>query len=258
MVAWSAALLGDLDEADRASATGLAQVQPGQVPAWTLHLVCWRAYALTLLGRWDEALSLAERARQLWIETGRHSAGYALRGFMSAIDIARARQDEVLLDTYAAVFDEISAAFLEGTTFRRWLGYGGRDLSAVARAVELFEPGPFRQVERVERGLSCLLDFDRPPSLEIAERILSYRPGEFPVIQAQALRVVGRLNRDPSKLTEALGLLERAGAVPYAARVRCERALITGDRDEMNGGLAVFQRLGDLQQLGRFERLAVG
>jgi len=55
MVAWSSALLGDLDEADRVSTLGLAQVQHGQVPAWTLHMVVWRIYVLTLLGRWDEA-----------------------------------------------------------------------------------------------------------------------------------------------------------------------------------------------------------
>jgi class 3 adenylate cyclase len=258
MVTWGASLLGDLAEAERASAAGLAQVQPGQVPAWTLHLVCWRAYALTLLGKWDEALSLAERARQLWIETGRHSAGYALRGFISAIDIARARQDEGLLDTYRAIFDEISGAFPEGTIFRRWLGYGGADLSTIARAVDEFEPGPFRQMERFERGLSCLLDHDRPPSIEVADRILNYRPGEFPIIEAQALRLIGRINRDTARLTQALELFESADAVPYAARVRCERALITGNREEMNAGLAVFQRLGDLQQLGRFERLQVG
>src|SRR6202035_85880 len=55
---WNSALLGDLDEADRVSSQGLAQIQPGQVPAWTLHLVVWRTYTLTLLGRW------ARRARE--------------------------------------------------------------------------------------------------------------------------------------------------------------------------------------------------
>ena len=258
MVAWGASLLGDLDEADRASATGLAQVQPGQVPAWTLHLVCWRAYALTLLGKWDEALSLAERARQLWIESGRHSAGYALRGFISGIDIARARQDQALLETFGDVFDEISAAFPEGSIFLGWLGYGGADLAAIARAVESYKLRPFRQLERFERGVSCLLDHDQPPSLEVADRILSYRPGEFPILEAQALRAMGRVSHDPAKLTEALGRFERVGAAPYAARVRCERALLTGNHEEMEAGLGVLQRLGDLQQLGRFERLQVG
>jgi hypothetical protein len=177
---------------------------------------------------------------------------------MAAIDIARARQDMRLLDTYMGVHEEITAAFPEGTQFRRWLGYGGTDLAPIEEAVVHFKPGPFRQMERMERGLSCLLDYDRLPDLKVAERILTYQPGEFPIVEAQALRLVGRATRDASKLEEALHLFERRDAVPYAARVRCERALITGDHDEMDAGLAVLERLGDLQQLGRFERLQVG
>src|ERR1700694_6209204 len=81
MVAWSSVLLGELDEAERITAAGLAQVQPGHVPAITLNLVGWRTLTLTLLGRWDDALTTAERARQLWIDSGRPSAGYSLKGF---------------------------------------------------------------------------------------------------------------------------------------------------------------------------------
>ena len=55
MVTWSAALMGDLDGADRVSSAGLALVQPKQTPAFTLHLLAWRIYALSVLGRWDEA-----------------------------------------------------------------------------------------------------------------------------------------------------------------------------------------------------------
>ena len=83
-------MLGDLDEAIRISASGLALLQPGQVPAWTLHLVTWRTYALTLRGLWDDALAAGDRGYELWIETDRPSAGYALRGFVAALDVARA------------------------------------------------------------------------------------------------------------------------------------------------------------------------
>jgi hypothetical protein len=44
------------------------------------------------------------------------------------------------------------------------------------------------------------------------------------------------------------------GAVPYAARVRCERALLSGDHAELENGLAVLERLGDRLQVGRYER----
>src|SRR5260370_34944918 len=48
MVAWSSALLGDLDEAARVSVGGLARVQPGQLPRWTRPHVVRRVYAVTL------------------------------------------------------------------------------------------------------------------------------------------------------------------------------------------------------------------
>jgi class 3 adenylate cyclase len=258
MVAWSSALLGDLDETIRISADGLALVQPGQVPAWTLHLVSWRIYALTLVGQWDEAMAMADRAYQLWIESGRHAAGYALRGFMSAIDIGRARGDDGTVQLYASVYDEISGAFPEGGAFRRWIGYGSADLGVVERAVAAYHFAPITQVERVERGLSYLLDYDRLPDVEFAERILGFSKGEFPIVEAQALRLIGRAKRDVESLNRALEFLERTRAAPYAARVRCERALITGDHREMDAGLLVLEQLGDQQQLGRFERLQVG
>ena len=258
MVTWISTLLGDLDEAERVSAQGLAQIQPGQVPAWVLHLVCWRIYTLTLLGRWDDALTMADRARQLWIESGRPSSGYALRGFMSAIDIARARQDERQLEVYGTVFDEISVQFAVGSRVRRWLGYAGSDLSVVEEAVGRYPLDQGVQLDTLERGLSYLVDQDRVPPIDLAERILKFQPGEFPILQAQAERTIGQGQRDVGRLSRALELLQRAGAVPYAARVRCERALLTGDHDEMDAGLSVLERLGDAQQVGRFERLQVG
>src|SRR5438128_242944 len=200
MVVWSSALLGELDEAERVSAEGLARVQPGQVPAVTLHLVAWRIYVLTLLGRWDESLAMAQRARQLLIESGQSSAGYALRGFMAAVDVARAREDDPLVELYRATHDEISAAFPEGTAFRLWLGYGSADLRSCQEAVEHFVREPRRlQIERLERGLSRLLDQDRLPStaglLSILEICHKY---EYPVLEAQAERAVGRVERDVS------------------------------------------------------------
>ena len=259
MVSWSAALLGDLDESDRVSAQGLAQVQPGQIPAWTLHLVAWRIYVLTLLGRWDEALTMADWAAQLWIDSGRSSAGYALRGFMAAIDIARARQDERLLDRYGMIHDEISSAFAEGTQFRRWIGYGRHDLNPGEDAVRHFRLGPMFQLERLERGLSFLLDHDRQPSVDAVRHVLENpRAEDFPLLLAEAERAMGRAERDRGRLDRSLALLERAGALPYAARVRCERAFITGDRAEMEAGLRVLEQLGDAEQVARFERLAVG
>jgi class 3 adenylate cyclase/tetratricopeptide (TPR) repeat protein len=259
VVVWSAALLGDLDQADRVSAEGVAQVQPGQVPGPALHLVSWRVYVLTMLGRWDEALSMAERARQLWIDLGRSSMGYALHAFMAAIDIAQSRQDQQLVDLYVGVHDEIVSAFPEGSEFSHWHGYGSRDLAAVARAVERFRLGLMIRVDRLERGLSRLLDQDVVPPTSTLDTILDYcSEHELPLVEAQAERGLGRAHRNLDRLQRSISLFERAGAIPCAARVRCERALLTGDHGEMQAGLAVLERLGDAEQVSRFERLQVG
>jgi tetratricopeptide (TPR) repeat protein len=259
MVVWSAALLGDLDQADRVSAEGVAQVQPGQVPGPTLHLVSWRTYVLMMLGRWDEALTMAERARQLWIDLDRGSMGYALHGFMAAIDIARSRQDQQLIDLYVGIHDEIVSAFPEGSEFSHWRGYGSRDLTTTARAVERFRLGLRIRVDRLERALSRLLDQDYVPPASTLETIVDYcREHELPIVEAQAQRGLGRAHRNIDRLERSISLFDRAGAIPYAARVRCERALLKGDHGEMRAGLAVLERLGDAEQISRFERLQVG
>jgi class 3 adenylate cyclase len=259
MVTWGSALLGDLDEADRVSAQGLAQIQPGQVPAWTLHLVVWRTYVLTLLGRWDEALQMGERARQLWIESRKPSAGYATRGFMAAIDVAHARQDDRLADSYREILDAILMAFPTDSHFRRWLGYGSADLRPIAEAVTDMARTSTGLPERAERGLNLLLDAGQPAGSERLTELLDFAErGHFRPLEAQVRRGLGMVERDRDMLTRSLDLWEAMGAVPYAARVRCERALLTGDHAELEKGLAILERLGDRLQLGRYEQREVG
>ena len=259
MVVWSSALLGDLDQADRVSAEAIARVQPGQVPGPTLHLVSRRTYVLTILGRWDEALTMAERARQLWIDLDRGPMGYALQGFMAVIDIARSRQDQQLVDLYAGIHDEIGSAFPAGSEFSHWQGYGSRDLGSLARALERFRLGLMIHVDRLERALSRLLDQNYAPPTRTLETILDHcREHELPIVEAQAERGLGLAQRNVDRLQRSISLFDRAGARPYVARVRCELALLTGNDEEMSAGLAVLEQLGDAEQILRFERLQVG
>jgi hypothetical protein len=259
MVAWTSSLLGELEQADRVTAEGLAQVQPGQVPGPTLHLTAWRIYALTLLCRWDEGLVIADRAYALWLDLGRPSTGYALHGFMAAIDIARARQNQQLVDRYASVYEEITSSYQEGAHYRLWQGYAGHDIAPIARAVDRFKLGQWFRIDHFERGLSRLLDQDQVPSASRIATILDYsRSRELAFVEAQADRALGLANRNVEALERSINLFDRFGALPYAARVRCERALITGDQTEKKAGLEVLERLGDLEQILRFERLQVG
>jgi class 3 adenylate cyclase len=259
MVAWGKALLGELASADRVTAEGLAQIQPGQVPAATLHVVAWRTYVLTLRGRWDEALVMAERQYQGCRELGSTSTAYVLHGFMAALDIARARQDQQLFDTYARIHDEITAAQPKGTDNRHWEGYAGRDPRPVAEAVAGFKLGLLSRLDRLERAVSRLLDQDVRLPFSTMSAIRDYaRDHELAMLEAQAERALGALDRDAAPLQRAIELFDRIGAVPYGARVRCERALLIGDDAEMTAGLKVLEQLDDVEQLGRFERLRVG
>ncbi len=255
-VAWASAVLGDLAEADQSAASALAIVQPGQLPNFTLQATAWRVYTLALLGRWDEVTTLGERARQLWTQIGRPPAGGVLHGFLAALDVARARQDPARVDQYGEILDEILRQFDVHSPFRRFLSYARADLDSLeVQVVASFPSFPPDRLYLIERALSLFADRDRRSSPDAIEPILKHASTfHLQVLEAQARRALGISRQDPGELTRSLEILERIGAVPYAARVRCERALLTNDQDDWTVGIQVFETLGDLDQLDRFQR----
>src|SRR3982074_816074 len=90
-------LIGDLPTAERDSAAMAARLLPGQAPYPALHLYAWRTLALMMLGRWDEAGAAFYRAVESWHDSGRHAAGYGLRGLVAGLEIGRARGDSRLI-----------------------------------------------------------------------------------------------------------------------------------------------------------------
>ena len=256
MVAWASALLGDLAQADRSTASALGLFQSGQVHWWGLHSAAWRAYALTLLGRWDEALAVAEHARKIWAEGGLIPAAYCVHGFIAALDIGRARHDTQLVDRYRAVLDEILKHFAADSLFGRLRPYGRGDIEMLeAEVVGGFDTIPRARQQLVERTLSLCSDLDRSLAPEAIQRIVSSAAADgLKLLEAQARRALGISRRDTAELTRALELFEEARAVPYAARVRCERALLTRDQSELEAGMHVLEAMGDLDQLARVER----
>jgi len=256
MVAWASALLGDLAQADRATASALGLFQSGQVHWWGLHSAAWRAYALTLLGRWDEALAVAEHARKIWAEGGLIPAAYCVHGFIAALDVGRARHDTQLVDRYRAVLDEILKHFAADSLFGRLRPYGLGDIETLeAEVVGGFGTIPRARQQLVERTLSLCCDLDRSLLPEAVQRIVTSAAADgLKLLEAQARRALGISMRDTAELTRALGIFEETRAVPYAARVRCERALLTGNQSELEAGMHVLEALGDLDQLARVER----
>ena len=86
MVAWNSALLGDLAQADRATASALSLFQSGQVHWWGLHSAAG--------GRTPDAPRAVGRGarrrqndRKIWAEGGLIPAAYCVHGFIAALDV---------------------------------------------------------------------------------------------------------------------------------------------------------------------------
>ncbi len=260
-VAWASAVLGDLAEAEQSTASLLALVQPGQqLSGWPLVAMAWRAYTLALLGHWDEVIALGEHARQLWMKTGRISLAGTVHGFLAALDVAWARHDTARVEQYGEVLDGLLMQFEVSSPYRRFLAYARADLDSLAvQVVDGFDSFPPDRPYLIERALSLCADRDRALSPDAVKPILDHAMAfRLQVLEAQARRALGIARQDPGELARALEIFERIGAVPYAARVRCERGLLTNDRSDRTAGIQALKALGDLDQLDRFQRTQTG
>ena len=253
---WMCVYLGELDEAIRLSDRALRSAQPGQAPTYTLHMVAWRTYAAYLLGDWTEALHSGERMRHLWIEGGRIAAGYAMRGFITAYQAARAMRNAAAAERMREIAEAIGGPFPPGSASREKLALLtprpdiGRYLETTLSAPA---PGP----DDVERSVAVSCDLGEPPDLDLLRQALDrLRTGPTPPVTAQAQRAIGLARRDVAALDGARTVLESMGARPFVARARYERALITGERDELSAALADLERIGDLEQVERYEQRA--
>jgi tetratricopeptide (TPR) repeat protein len=250
------AVIGELDECQRGATAALATVQPDQAPNWLLHLLTWRTYALTLLGRWDDATAAAERAREAWIGGGRSAAGYAQQGFASAIDVARGRRDAVLVEQWRDIMIEISAQFPEQDLPRvRMRNYANLELSALAQSlggpITPSGAGPY------ERQLALCADYRQPIQPDVLARYLSLGTASGAVIlEAQARRLLAIMSGDAGEAARAREIFGRIRAAPYEARALCEFALLTRDESALREGMAALESVGDIDQMERYTRWA--
>jgi predicted ATPase/class 3 adenylate cyclase len=259
VAAWAACQLGNLDEAIDTAASGLALLHASQVPAQALHLVTWQIYALTLRGLWDDALAAGERGFRLWNEANRFSAGFAVRGFAAALDVARGRRENRLIERYREVIGGILQQLPADAHFaRRFEALLLGDLKALdADVVRSFDLLPFD--ESVERALSFSSDRRYPLDVDLTRAIVGFaEPLGHQVLEAQARRAVGIASGDPQELVRALAIFERIGATPYAARARCEHALLIRDEREFAVGTRALEAIGDVDQLARLEQFRKG
>jgi class 3 adenylate cyclase len=258
MVVWNNTVLGRLDEADRVGSAGMALLQPGQIPAWALHLCAWRSVGLRLAGEWDRGLEVMARGRQLWLEAGRPSAGYAVRGFAAACDIARARRDEDRLEQYLAIVEEIESQF-PARDLRRGLRYAKRDMDWIAEAAgsDLWTNvrRPELRANVIDVAVSAGITLPAGTMRDLASWSIEHGL----LIQAgQATRALAMASGDPSHLDGAVELFRACGARPALGRSLVERGMMTGNAADVGSGRAILESLGDVEQLDRYDQLAHG
>jgi hypothetical protein len=258
-VAWAAAALGRIPEVEAITGEGLAHVSAGQAPTYVLHLLTWRTYALTVLGRWDEASEAGDRAHELWVAIGRGPARFAGRGFLAAHDVAVARQDHQRMARLRATIEEI---WSDDPELSEWQGYmdgdpgqmhrylsGPRDSKLPTTAqIELTLWRP----EIVERMLSRCCDLQALPSTATLEAIdRSSQTGNLAMVSLQARRAMALRARDAGELDAVLEACDGDRLQAVGARVRCELGELRGDETLLAAGLAALDRLGDVDQRDR-------
>ena len=250
MVAWMSYLMGDLATADADSAAMVARLLPGQAPYPALHLFAWRTLALTILGRWDEAVTMFYRALEAWNDAGRHAAGYGLRGFVAGLDIGRARGDARLIGAASEPIMSILSRFPADHGHLRLTAHVNGEPGFTSDDPALFARYPSEMVER-RLALAADLRTELPPNLlpALLERAIEQK---IPLLEAQVRRAMGVANRDPAELTAAIAIWEPVGALPNLGRARAERGLFSGDQAETEAGLAILKRLGDVNYVDRF------
>jgi tetratricopeptide (TPR) repeat protein len=229
MVAWMSYLMGDLATAEADSAVMVA---------------------LTILGRWDEAVTMFYRALEAWNDAGRHAAGYGLRGFVAGLDIGRARGDARLISAASEPIMSILSRFPADHGHLRLTAHVNGESGFTSDDPVLFPRYPPEMVER-RLALAADLRAELPPNLlpALLERAVEQK---IPLLEAQIRRAMGLANRDPAELTAAIAIWEPVGALPNFGRARAERGLYSGDQSETEAGLAILKKLGDVNYVDRF------
>jgi hypothetical protein len=255
MVAWSSALIGDLPQVLESSAAAMALIQPGQNAGFSVGCASWNAYAQALIGSWEPMVTTVDWLRARWFEAERPAASYGLQGPLSAIDWARNRGQDDLVERWGDVASEIIGQFASQHPVAALAGVLELDLDRVADIIARHARYPDR-VHYVEHALAICADHAHPVPLNPIEEVLEAAVASgMRVVEAQGRRLRGMLRADPADLRESLRLFEEIGANRYAARVRSVLGRLTDDQELRRRG---DHELDDLGEIDRLMRMALG
>jgi hypothetical protein len=254
MLIWAGCVMGDLAEANRVAEATIRTVQPGQATNWALHLLAWTTLAAELSGDWDRAGTAASRAYALWADLDRVAAGYSMRGFFAAYDVARARGDDAGAVRWQECLQEIMDRFRVSPRLDLQRAVLSDDLGGVNRLLAQIDVTT-TLYETVERIVSFVCDRAAPPDAETLAALAAAASVDARLLQAQLHRARGIAHGDVAELRVALEMLTKAGARPGIARLQIELGRATGDEDLVATGRRTLEEIGDVEQLDRY-RLA--
>ena len=254
MVAWHLTALGDIREAAAQASESLGLLVPGRAPSFVLASGAWLVADLHILGRWDEAISVATRVELVWQDLGRPAAGYAIQGFLAALDIGRARRDESLVERARASADAILDQFAPHDRVSRLRGLTRLDLPAIERDIVGAFGMFLGRIDHLDRAIVACADRGHRIDPAVLRSLLAHvEPRGIRLVAAQARRALGLAIGEPAELRRALGEFEAMGAIPYAARVQVELGELTGERGIIDAGTGRLESLGDVDHLARIE-----
>jgi hypothetical protein len=253
MLAWNHAALGNLADVLQSVDPVLRDLAPNQAQALALSLSAWKVWSLALMGRWDEVPPAAERSNQLWEDSGHITAGFALHGFIAAMEVGRARHEDRLASRASAILVAISEQFPPGNLFWRLKALADGDLDTVVRTVVLDWEPYITRLHLVERALSICVDQRHPVPVEGLDRLMREADARGQrLLAAQVRRARGVQEGAADDLHAALDAFRSFGARPLVARVEVELGNLTGDASLRASGEAELEALGDMAQLGRY------
>jgi len=254
MAAWHMTTLGDIRGGAAMASESLGLLVPGRAPSFVLASGAWLTADLHVLGRWDEAISIAARLELVWRDLGRPAAAYGIQGFLAALDIGRARRDAGLIDRARESAEGILDQFAPGDREARLRALTRLDLPAIERDI-VAAPERFRgRIDHLDRAIAACADRGHRIDPIVLQALIAHvDPRGIRLVGAQARRALGLATQEPAELNVALAEFEGMGAVPYAARVQVELGELTGDSGLIASGTARLQALGDVDQLARIE-----
>ncbi|TMB55513.1 MAG: hypothetical protein E6J47_06640 [Chloroflexi bacterium] len=251
MVAWTSAMLGDLPQVVESSDAALALLQPGQNPGFAMGGASWQAYAAALMGRWDDLAASAERLRRAWIEAERPAASYGLQGLLSAMDWARGRGEDELMQRWREVVAEIVGRFDPSHPVAALSAVAELQLDRIVELIRHPDRYPYR-LHYVEHAMAICADRQHPVPMDVLDGIIGGAEIEQTrLVEAQGRRLRGILRRDVNDLEHSLAAFDEMGAARYTARLRTELGQARDDEALIQAGMHDLDAMGEVEQLTR-------